>query len=206
MAEFQNRINQLFGNGWLGHGNDGSVGISWMPAADIFEDDKTVKLSLEIPGMSKKDIEISIDEDRVLLIRGERKLEHEERQDGYTQIERRYGVFLRQFALPRYIDQKSLKASFNDGILQIELARSPEANGAIAPGAHQPGISPGSSWLGRVQLRRTSRRASRSPDSGAASVTHKDIEGASAQSDATRRAIASRKGVATRVGGSRTTR
>jgi HSP20 family protein len=127
MEEFQNRFAQLFTRGW-----SGTEGMPWIPAMDVFEDDKTVKLSLEIPGMEKKDIDVSLD-DGVLVVRGERKLEHEEKKDGYAQIERRFGSFERRFLLPAYVDQASVNATCKEGILEIVLKKTPQAKAKPKP-------------------------------------------------------------------------
>jgi len=98
----------------------------WAPAVDIFEKDDEVNLKAELPGMTREDISISI-ENNTLTISGEKKRENEISDDNYHRIERSYGRFQRAFSLPATVDSQKVNAKFKDGILSISLAKKEEA-------------------------------------------------------------------------------
>jgi len=102
--------------------------IAWTPAVEMAETDDKLLLSVELPGMKRKDIQVTLD-DGVLTIRGEKKEEHEEKEKRYHLWERRYGTFERSFTLPRTVDAQRIKARFEDGVLKIEMPKSREAKG-----------------------------------------------------------------------------
>ncbi|MGD9507525.1 MAG: Hsp20/alpha crystallin family protein [Geminicoccaceae bacterium] len=96
------------------------------PTADVVEDGKSYRISAELPGMSEKDIEISLAGD-VLTIKGEKKEEHEEKGKSRYVSERRYGSFQRSFALPEDADAEAIEASCRNGVLTVTLPKRPEA-------------------------------------------------------------------------------
>ncbi len=95
----------------------------WTPAVDIFEDEKQITLSADIPDMDQKDLDISV-EDGHLTIKGERKFENEEKKDNYHRIERRYGSFQRTFALPENVDADHIGAKYDKGVLKVTLPKT----------------------------------------------------------------------------------
>ncbi|MBL7685066.1 MAG: Hsp20/alpha crystallin family protein [Deltaproteobacteria bacterium] len=99
---------------------------SWVPSVDIFEDQESVKLHAELPGLKREDVKIQVKQN-VLTLRGERKFESEKKKDNYHRIERRYGLFTRSFTLPNSVDESKIKASMKDGILEILIPKKPEA-------------------------------------------------------------------------------
>jgi HSP20 family protein len=98
----------------------------WVPAVDIFEKNDEVNLVAELPGLTKEDVDISI-ENGTLTISGEKKRESEVKDDNFHRVERAYGRFQRSFALPSAIDPKKVKAVFKDGILTVNLGKKEEA-------------------------------------------------------------------------------
>ncbi len=93
-----------------------------IPNIDISETDKAIEISAEMPGLERKDVEISIDED-MLTIRGEKTIE-ENRKDKNVQLgERSYGVFLRVLQLPPGIDPSGIHATMSNGVLKIEIPK-----------------------------------------------------------------------------------
>jgi len=100
-----------------------------LPRMDIMEDDKSIVMETEIPGMKKNDIKISV-EDKVLKIEGEKKREEEKKEKNYYRAERLFGKFERSFVLPDTIDTDKIDAEFEDGVLKINLkkveAKKPE--------------------------------------------------------------------------------
>jgi HSP20 family protein len=120
----QNHVNFLLRV--LNEGQDAVAATSFVPAVDIYEDAQKVVLKLEVPGIEEKDLDIRV-EDHTLTVKGERKFEAEEKEQNFHRIERRYGSFLRAFTLPLTVDTESVQASYNAGVLKLELAKKPEA-------------------------------------------------------------------------------
>jgi len=94
----------------------------WMPAVDIHEEDSCYMLTADIPGVNRKDVEISL-EDGVLTVKGERKSEAEVTEEGYRRRERIQGTFVRQFNLPDTIDTANISAKAEDGVLTIAIPK-----------------------------------------------------------------------------------
>ncbi|MFA6597357.1 MAG: Hsp20/alpha crystallin family protein [Ignavibacteriaceae bacterium] len=98
----------------------------YQPKIDIYEDDKKIYFEAEVPGMSKKDLNISVHEN-VLTITGEKKKSvesGEEKGKNFFRSERVYGSFTRSFTLPDEVNTEKIEAKFNDGILKIEIEKS----------------------------------------------------------------------------------
>ena len=95
-------------------------------AIDIAEKDGAYEITAEMPGISAGDINVSVAEGR-LTIKGEKKEERKEEQEGYHLSERRFGTFQRSFSLPDGIDAEKIAADFKDGVLTIKLPKSPES-------------------------------------------------------------------------------
>jgi HSP20 family protein len=98
---------------------------SFVPAVDIYEDENSISLRLEVPGMKQDDLDIRL-ENNTLTVRGERKFEKEEKEENFHRIERRYGTFTRSFTLPNTVDTESVSADYKDGVLEIRLAKRAE--------------------------------------------------------------------------------
>lgn len=94
----------------------------FMPLADIVERDKEYLIKLDLPEVPKEDVKVLFD-DGVLTIRGERKVEKEEKGDKVHRTERYYGLFERSFVLPEDVDAKAIRAESKDGVLTIHLPR-----------------------------------------------------------------------------------
>lgn len=98
----------------------------WVPAVDISENNDALALYVELPGLKKENVDITL-ENNVLTVRGERKFEKDTQKENYHRIERAYGTFSRSFALPSNVRATDVKAEFLDGILHIELPKEEEA-------------------------------------------------------------------------------
>lgn len=101
-------------------------GETFSPRVNVSEDDNTVDVSAELPGLSNKDIEVSLKEN-VLTIKGEKNVEKEEKKKDYYHLERSYGKFHRAVALPAEVEEDKVDASFKDGILKIRLPKTAKA-------------------------------------------------------------------------------
>jgi HSP20 family protein len=95
----------------------------WLPSVDIVEDDKEYTIKAELPEVKKEDVSVTV-ENGVLVLRGERKFEKEEKNKRYHRIERSYGNFLRSFVMPDDVDETKVNAEFKDGLLQVHVAKS----------------------------------------------------------------------------------
>jgi HSP20 family protein len=107
----------------LGFFNGGALS----PNIDVRETDKAITLEAELPGMDEKDIDLTVD-DGVLTLKGEKRYEHEETDEGKAvRIERQYGSFQRTFTLPSYVDDEKVTATFKKGVLTVVLPKKPNA-------------------------------------------------------------------------------
>ena len=94
----------------------------FVPDCDIVETDDSYKILLDLPGMSKENVHISLKES-VLTVDGDRKTDKEE-SERFERRERKYGAFSRSYALPESVDASSIQAVFNNGILTITMAKT----------------------------------------------------------------------------------
>jgi len=98
----------------------------WAPAVDVVEHDDKVVVKAELPGVTDKDVDVSV-VDQTLTIKGEKKEEEEKKEKGYHRLERSHGVFQRSITLPTSVASDKAKATFKNGILEIELPKKEEA-------------------------------------------------------------------------------
>jgi HSP20 family protein len=107
--------------------DDSTFGPSiWTPAVDITEKDDEYLVKVELPGVEKNDVQITL-ESNILTVKGEKKQEKEEKGENYHRMERSYGSFQRSFTLPTTVKSDKIDASFKDGVLSIRLPKSEEA-------------------------------------------------------------------------------
>jgi HSP20 family protein len=99
---------------------------AWIPPVDIAEDKDRITLTAELPGFREDQVNILM-EGGVLTIRGERKFEEEKNGRNFHRVERSYGQFVRSFTLPNNVDREQIRASFDHGLLKVELPKSEEA-------------------------------------------------------------------------------
>jgi len=127
IAVLQDRLNSIFSEFSHPDGeSEAAVTGNFVPPVDIYEDAQKLTLKLEIPGVKQDDLEIHV-ENQILTVRGESKLEAEEKEENFHRIERRYGSFVRTFTLPQTVDPEAVMANYDAGILSISLAKKPEA-------------------------------------------------------------------------------
>jgi HSP20 family protein len=118
-------MNRLFEERY-GSGNEAMTAGAFVPAVDIYEDQHGIQLKLEVPGIDDKDLDISV-ENNVLTVSGERKFEKEQKEENFHRIEPRYGSFTRSFTLPNTVDTETITADYNNGVLNLHLAKREEA-------------------------------------------------------------------------------
>jgi len=126
-STLQDRVNRVFRESYRGEGQDESLTTSsFAPAVDVYEDEHTVTLKIEVPGIDEKDIDVRV-ENNTLTVHGERKIEKEEKEENYRRVERHYGSFTRTFALPTTVDSENVSATYDKGVLKVNLPKKAEA-------------------------------------------------------------------------------
>ena len=126
MAALQDRMSRLWSEQFNSLSGDELNAGSFVPPVDVYEDEHGIQLKMEVPGINEKDIDIRL-ENNVLTVTGERKLEKEEKQENFHRVERRYGTFSRSFTLPNTVDNDSVVASYEKGLLKITLGKRADA-------------------------------------------------------------------------------
>ncbi len=121
----QHELNRLFDDLMSRRAEGAAEGAMWMPAVDISETADAVRVQLEVPGVNKDDIKISVS-NNVLTVRGEKKMEKEIKEENYHRVERSYGSFVRSLELPTTVASDKVKATYADGVLTILLPKSEE--------------------------------------------------------------------------------
>lgn len=106
--------------------NWGTSQPAFQPAVDIYEEEDAIVLKAEVPGMTSDEIEVNV-EKNVLSLSGERRLENEEKREGYHRVERSYGAFTRSFVLPENVDGENIDANLEGGVLTLRLPKKPQA-------------------------------------------------------------------------------
>lgn len=94
------------------------------PRVDIWEDDLNYNIDFELPGVKKEDIKLTINDDKVLIVSGEKKVDPNIENKTCCRSERTYGHFLRAFQLPEDANINKVKAKFENGVLSISVAKS----------------------------------------------------------------------------------
>jgi HSP20 family protein len=110
---------------WSSFGRGGQLFTGWSPALDLYQNNDNVVAVIELPGMRKEEIEISL-HDGTLTISGERKRESSSNGDNAERTERYIGAFRRSIALPTRVDANKVSATYRDGILTVTLPKAEE--------------------------------------------------------------------------------
>jgi HSP20 family protein len=100
--------------------------VGWTPACDIYEDEEEIVVRADLAAVEPKDVDIRF-ENGVLTLKGERKLEKEDKRENYHRLELSYGTFTRGFSLPATIDSEKISAESKQGVLLIHLPKKAEA-------------------------------------------------------------------------------
>lgn len=125
LRTLQDEVNELFESVFPDRRTDGDDAPSarWSPRMDVTETDDQYRLSVDLPGLSKDDLSITVDDNR-LTIRGERKEERRTDGENVVRRERTFGRFYRTLRLPASVDEQNIDATFEDGILSVNLPKA----------------------------------------------------------------------------------
>jgi HSP20 family protein len=122
-------VNRLFDEALRGFGQplvagESAAGGTFVPARmDVSETDSDVRVRAELPGVSEKDVEVTLDDD-LLTIRGEKRLERKDEKENFHFVERSYGTFQRSLRLPFAADPDRVQANFENGVLTVTVPKS----------------------------------------------------------------------------------
>lgn len=116
---FSNLLDRFFNESLS---RSGGSAYSFSPKVDIVENEKSFEMHVAIPGITREDIKIDLNEN-ILTISGERKFAREKNENYYHSIETQYGTFSRSFSLPENIDATKINAKYNNGVLELTIPK-----------------------------------------------------------------------------------
>lgn len=125
LRSLQDEVNDLFESvfpGATGDDEESSSGM-WSPRMDVTESEDTYRLSIDLPGMSKEDVSIKVQDNR-LTIRGERQGEMRSDDENVVRMERTFGTFVRTLRLPTSVNENKIGATFDNGVLSVTLPKT----------------------------------------------------------------------------------
>lgn len=127
LVSIQGEMNRLFGRAFTGaEPTRPATAGAWIPSMDVFETEDKVVANLELPGIEPGEVEVSVEES-TLTVSGTRAFSNEVNEDRYRRIERRYGAFSRSISLPQSVDADGVEATFDKGVLTIEVRKVEKA-------------------------------------------------------------------------------
>lgn len=126
LRSLQEEMNRVFNTSLpRTFGDEGMARGGWIPSVDIVENKDQIVLEAELPGMSRDDFEVTI-ENNTLTLSGERKFEKRDDSHNYHRVERAYGTFTRSFTLPPTVSSEGATAEFKNGVLRVTLPKREE--------------------------------------------------------------------------------
>lgn len=128
IERLQDEMNRLFNTSLSkssGH-RRGAQEDLWAPAVDIRDSKDSIVVKADIPGINREDIDVTIQDD-ILIIKGEKRVDKEEKEENYLRTERVYGSFSRAIQLSSPVENERVKATYKDGVLELVLPKKAEA-------------------------------------------------------------------------------
>ena len=125
LESYRHEMDKLWNSAFAGSEEEAST-VNFIPPVDIEEKENAYHVTVELPGVTKSDIKVNIN-DNVLTIAGEKKIVNREKENGFHRVERALGSFRRCFRLPEIVAQDKISAEFTDGVLVIDIPKSEEA-------------------------------------------------------------------------------
>jgi len=126
LRNLQREVDSLFDRFFDRTGSEESRSAVWAPQTDLVETDEDFQLRLDVPGMSTEDIDINL-QNGTLTVSGERTSERTDEGEDYVRVERAFGTFHRTFTLPDTVDQANIEATYEDGVLRINVPKTEES-------------------------------------------------------------------------------
>lgn len=126
LRNLQREVDSLFDRFFDRSEDTESTDAVWAPQTDLLEKGDAFHLQLDVPGMSKDDISINL-QNGALTVSGERSSEQTEEDEDYVRVERAFGTFHRTFRLPEAVDAENIEAAYEDGVLTINVPKTEES-------------------------------------------------------------------------------
>lgn len=126
LRRLQNEIDRVFEGYWPGRGNGDETPAMWSPRVDVTETEDAYHVHLDVPGITKDEIEISFHDD-TLTVSGERKADQQTESENFVRVERSFGRFFRSFTLPKSVQSENISASYKDGVLTVRVPKAEES-------------------------------------------------------------------------------
>ena len=125
VRSLQREIDRMF-DSLLPRGDGDAEQAVWTPRVDLAETDQAYVIQLDVPGMTKEDLEVNY-QDGSLTVSGDRRQGEKEDGASYVRVERRFGRFYRSFDLPKSVDSTKIEATYEAGVLRIEVPKAEES-------------------------------------------------------------------------------
>ncbi len=125
LRDLQREVDSIFDR-FFGRGDDEETSAVWAPRTDLSETDEAFRIRLDVPGMTKEDITVNL-QNNTLTVSGERTSERKEEDEEYVRVERAFGSFHRTFTLPDAVDAENVTAAYTDGVLTIDVPKTEES-------------------------------------------------------------------------------
>jgi len=122
VRDLQREVDSIFDQ-FFGQGSDDDTSTVWAPRTDLSETDDAFRIRLDVPGMTKDDIAINL-QNNTLTVSGERSSERQEDGEEYVRVERAFGTFHRTFTLPDAVDPDRVEATYDEGVLTINVPKT----------------------------------------------------------------------------------
>ena len=125
LRDLQREVDSIFDQ-FSGRSEDEETSAVWAPRTDLSETDEAFRIRLDVPGMTKDDITINL-QNNTLTVSGERTSERTDEGEEYVRVERAFGNFHRTFTLPNAVDRENVEAAYEDGVLTIHVPKTEES-------------------------------------------------------------------------------
>jgi HSP20 family protein len=126
VRDLQREVDDIFSRFFDRSSDSGSTSAVWAPKTDLVETDDEFRLHLDVPGMTKEDITINL-QNNTLTVSGERRSTRKNEGDDYVRVERSFGNFHRTFTLPNSVDAEGIEAEYDNGVLTITVPKTEKA-------------------------------------------------------------------------------
>jgi len=125
LRDLQREVDSIFDR-FFGRSGDRDTSAVWAPSTDLTETDDAFELRMDVPGLSKEDITINL-QNNTLTVSGERAREQKHDDEDRVRVERVFGTFHRTFTLPDAVDADNIEATYDDGVLTITVPKTEES-------------------------------------------------------------------------------